>query len=115
MKKTNVEELFSVDEDFSGGNSIDRRRKSLMKKIFKPNRKKADDIFPTDSRKSEGASSTLSRHHNLSVKYTSIPVKVKEIRDGMMMFSMLLESSLPGSVPDPQIVSGILELVSLNR
>jgi hypothetical protein len=33
----------------------------------------------------------------------------------MMMFSMVLESCLPGSVPDPNIVAGILDLVWLIR
>ena len=88
-----------------------------MKKFFqKSNRKKFDEIYAGDAKKTGLVSLNSSRRklHRLSVEYTSIPVKVKEVRDGMLMFSMLLESSIPGSVPDPQIVSGILELVSLS-
>ena len=106
-----MDEPLGADEEFSPGNSLDRRRKSLMKKFFKASRKKADQIFTADLRKAEAVSLTSFRRHLSSVEYTSIPVNVKEIRVGVMMFSMLLESSLPGTVPDPQVVAGILELV----
>lgn len=82
-----------------------------MNKFFRSNRKKADEIF--ELRKTETVSRTSFRQQRSGVEYTSIPVNVQELRDGMMMFSMLLESCLPGSVPDPSIVAGILELVRL--
>ena len=87
-----------------------------MRKFFqKSNRKKVDEVFSGEMKKTSVSSLSSSRRrlHRASVaEYTSIPVKVKEVRDGMMMFSMLLESSIPGSVPDAQIIAGILELVS---
>ena len=112
MKKGSpIEEPFSVEDDMSPVGSTERRRRSLMKKFFKSNRKKADEIFGIELRKTGGVSLTSFRQHSGGVEYTSIPVNVQEVRDGMMMFSMLLESCLPGSVPDPNIVAGILELV----
>lgn len=113
-KGSPTDETFSVEDDIPPAGSLDRRRKSLMKKFFKSsssNRKKADEIFGVDLRKNEGISLTSFRQQRFSVEFTSVPVNVQEIRDGMMMFSMLLESCLPGSVPDPKIVAGILELV----
>lgn len=109
-KGSSGEESLSVDDDIPPIGSLDRRKGSLMKKFFK-NRKKADEIFSIDLRKTGVVSSTSSREKRGRIEYTSIPVNVQETRDGMMMFSMLLESSLPGSVPDPNIVAGILELV----
>ena len=113
MKKGSpTEESYSVDDESSPVGSTDRRRRSIMRKFFKSSaRKKADEIFSFEYRKQGGVSLRSFRQQRCGVEYTSIPVNVQEIRDGMMMFSMLLESSLPGSVPDPNIVAGILELV----
>lgn len=113
MKKGSpIEESHSVEDDISPVGSTDRRRRSLMRKFFKTStRKKADEIFSFEYRRTGEVSLRSFRQQRCGVEYTSIPVNVQEIRDGMMMFSMLLESSLPGSVPDPNIVAGILELV----
>lgn len=112
MKKGSpIEETFSGEDDVRPAGSMERRRKSLMNKFFKSNRKKADEIFSIELRKAGGVSLTSFSQQRSCVEYTSIPVNVQEIRDGMMMFSMVLESCLPGSVPDPNIVAGILDLV----
>ena len=112
MKKGSpIEETFSGEDEVRPAGSLERRRKSLMNKFFKSNRKKADEIFSIELRKAGGVSLTSFRQQRSCIEYTSIPVNVQEIRDGMMMFSMVLESCLPGSVPDPNIVAGILDLV----
>jgi hypothetical protein len=110
-KGSPIEETFSGEDDIRPAGSMERRRKSLMNKFFKSNRKKADEIFSIELRKAGGVSLTSFRQQRSCIEYTSIPVNVQEIRDGMMMFSMVLESCLPGSVPDPNIVAGILDLV----
>lgn len=38
-------------------------------------------------------------------------VPLKPVRDGMHRFSFLLEVCLPGSVPDPQLIAAVLDLV----
>ena len=111
-KGSTLEESLSVEDEIPSVGSLDRRRKSIIKKFFpKTSRKKADEIFGIETRKSGGVSYSSFRRQS-NVEYTSIPVNVQEIRDGMMKFSMLLESCLPGSVPDHNIIAGILELVS---
>lgn len=39
-------------------------------------------------------------------------VPLKPVREGMHRFSFLLEVCVPGSVPDPQLIAAILDLVS---
>lgn len=38
-------------------------------------------------------------------------IPVKPVREGMQRFSFLLEVCIPGSVPDPQLIGAILDLV----
>lgn len=38
-------------------------------------------------------------------------VPLKPVREGMHRFSFLLEVCIPGSVPDPQLIAAILDLV----
>lgn len=38
-------------------------------------------------------------------------VPVKPVREGMYRFSFLLEVCIPGSVPDPQLIAAVLDLV----
>ena len=40
-------------------------------------------------------------------------VPVKPIKEGMQRFSFLLEVCIPGSVPDPQLIGAVLDLVSV--
>lgn len=40
-------------------------------------------------------------------------VPLKPVREGMHRFSFLLEVCVPGSVPDPQLLAAILDLVSI--
>lgn len=39
-------------------------------------------------------------------------VPIEPVREGMLRFSFLLETCTPGSVPDPQLVAAVLDLVS---
>lgn len=41
-------------------------------------------------------------------------VPVDLVRSGMMRFSFLLETCHPGSIPDPQLIAAVLDLVSLS-
>lgn len=41
-------------------------------------------------------------------------VPVDLVRTGMMRFSFLLETCHPGSIPDPQLIAAVLDLVSLS-
>lgn len=38
-------------------------------------------------------------------------VPMEPVREGMLRFSFLLETCTPGSVPDPQLVAAVLDLV----
>lgn len=38
-------------------------------------------------------------------------VPIEPVREGMLRFSFLLETCTPGSVPDPQLVAAVLDLV----
>lgn len=38
-------------------------------------------------------------------------VPVKFVQNGMMRFSFLLETCQPGTVPDPQLIAAVLDLV----
>lgn len=38
-------------------------------------------------------------------------VPIEPVRQGMLRFSFLLETCTPGSVPDPQLVAAVLDLV----
>lgn len=39
-------------------------------------------------------------------------IPTEPLRDGMLRFSFLLETCAPGSVPDPQLIAAVLDLVS---
>lgn len=39
-------------------------------------------------------------------------IPIKPVKDGMQRFSFLLEVCVPGSVPDPQLIGAIMDLVS---
>lgn len=40
-------------------------------------------------------------------------IPVKPVKEGMQRFSFLLEVCVPGTVPDPQLIGAIMDLVSL--
>lgn len=42
-------------------------------------------------------------------------VPLKPVKEGMHRFSFLLEVCIPGSIPDPQLIAAVLDLVSLYR
>lgn len=42
-------------------------------------------------------------------------VPIEPVREGMLRFSFLLETCTPGSVPDPQLVAAVLDLVSVSH
>lgn len=67
--------------------------------------------------------SDLSRRNSLDqeggVRETSVVlvrerklVPVDLVRNGMLRFNFMLESCQPGSVPDPQLIAAVLDLVS---
>lgn len=39
-------------------------------------------------------------------------IPTEPLREGMLRFSFLLETCAPGSVPDPQLIAAVLDLVS---
>lgn len=39
-------------------------------------------------------------------------IPMKPVRDGMQRFSFLLEVCVPGTVPDPQLIGAIMDLVN---
>lgn len=41
-------------------------------------------------------------------------IPVEPVREGMFRFSFLMETCAPGSLPDPQLIAAILELVIIN-
>lgn len=41
-------------------------------------------------------------------------IPIKPVREGMQRFSLLLEVCVPGTVPDPQLIGAIMDLVSFN-
>lgn len=40
-------------------------------------------------------------------------IPTKPVRDGMQRFNFLLEVCVPGTVPDPQLIGAIMDLVCL--
>lgn len=40
-------------------------------------------------------------------------IPMKPVREGMQRFNLLLEVCVPGTVPDPQLIGAIMDLVSL--
>lgn len=40
-------------------------------------------------------------------------IPIKPVKEGMQRFSFLLEICIPGSVPDPQLIGALLDLVSI--
>lgn len=40
-------------------------------------------------------------------------IPIKPIKEGTQRFSFLLEVCVPGTVPDPQLIGALLDLVSL--
>lgn len=39
-------------------------------------------------------------------------IPMKPVREGMQRFNLLLEVCVPGTVPDPQLIGAIMDLVS---
>lgn len=42
-------------------------------------------------------------------------IPLKPVKEGMQRFSFLLEVCVPGTVPDPQLIGALLDLVNINR